>query len=103
MSYSLERIIESIQEHIERSENGYIRMGFEGGKLVGAAQYNSPTYEEKNLPVVPNDFSLKKEIENATKVSFFGTLGFVYSEKKITNCYKSQSWKGTTLDLFLRG
>lgn len=103
MSYSLETIIKSLESRIEKNESGYIRMGFEGGKLVGASQYNSPTDGEKNLPAVPEDFSLKSEIERATKSSFYGTLGFVFIGKKITNCYKSQSWKGNTLDLFVRG
>ena len=35
--------------------------------------------------------------------TFYGTLGFVFSGKKITNCYKSQSWKGSTLELFIGG
>ena len=103
MSYSLEMIIKSLESRINEHGSGYIRLGFEGGKLVGVAQYNSPTDGEKNLPTVQENFSLKAEIERATKSTFYGTLGFVFSDRKITNCYKAQSWKGMTLDLFIRG
>lgn len=103
MAYSLETIIKSLENRIAKQKSGYIKMGFEGGKLVGAAQYNSPTDCEKNLPKVQENFSLKTEIEQATKNTFYGTLGFVFSDKKITNCYKSQSWKGSTLELFIGG
>lgn len=103
MSYSLETIIKSLHSRIQQSENGYIKLGFENGKLVAATQYNNPTEEEKKYPVVKQDFSLETELKEAMTGTFFGTLGLVFSGQKITNCYKSQSWKGTTLEGFIGG
>lgn len=103
MTCSLDNILATVESRVKETENGYIKLGFESGKLVAAALYNNPTEEEKKYPVVENDFSLRNELKNALKGTFFGTLGFVFSEKKITNCYKSQSWKGSTLELFVRG
>ena len=103
MNYTLDCILDSLENHINNTINGYIKLGFENGRLVAAALYNNPTEEEKKFPAVKNDFSLKDEIKAALKNTFYGTLGYVFTEKHITNCYKSQSWKGSTLELFIKG
>lgn len=103
MSHSLDKLIKSLESRIQEIESGYIKLGFEGGKLVAAAQYNNPTEEERKYPVVKEGFSLSEELKEASVSSYYGTLGFVFSGKKITNCYKSQSWKGSTLELFIGG
>lgn len=103
MSYSLETISSSLESRIQKNGGGYIKLGFEGGKLVAANHYNNPTEEEKKFPKVEQNFDLRNEIQEALKSNFYGTLGFIFLEGKITNYYKSQTWKGTTLDLFIRG
>lgn len=103
MSYSLENISKSLESRIQKNGGGYIKLGFEGGKLVAASLYNNPTEEERKFPKIMQDFDLRKEIGGALKSNFYGTLGFIFSENKITNYYKSQTWKGSTLDLFIRG
>ncbi len=103
MSYSLENISKSLENRIQKNGEGYIKLGFEGGKLVAANLYNNPTEEERKFPKIAQDFDLRKEIGETLKSNFYGTLGFIFSEKKITNYYKSQTWKGSTLDSFLRG
>lgn len=103
MSYSLEKLVKSLESRIQKIDSGYIKLGFESGKLVAAAQYNNPTEEERKYPVVKEGFSLAEELKEASVSTFYGTLGFVFSGEKITNCYKSQSWKGSTLELFIGG
>lgn len=103
MSYSLENISNSLESRIQKNGSGYIKLGFEGGKLVAANFYNNPTEEEKKFPKIKQDFDLRNEIGEALKSSFYGTLGFVFSESRITNYCKSQTWKGSTLELFIRG
>lgn len=103
MSYSLESISASLESHIRKNSCGYIKLGFEGGKLVAANLYNNPTEEEKKFSKVGQNFDLRNEIKEALKINFYGTLGFIFSENNITNYYKSQTWKGSTLDLFIRG
>ena len=100
---SVEDIHNAIQVQLEHVSKGYMKLGFEGGRLVTANIYNSPSDDEKKLPQTESDFDLRKVLEEVTDENFFGTLGFVFSSKKITNYYKSQTWKGTTLKLFLRG
>ena len=103
MNYSLDCILTSLEDHINKTENGYIKLGFENGRLVAASLYNNPSEDEKKFPAVKNDFSLKDEIRAALKNTFYGTLGYVFTDKRITNFYKSQSWKGATLELFVKG
>lgn len=103
MSYSLENISSSLENRIQKNNSGYIKLGFEGGKLVAANLYNNPTEEEKKFPKVGENFDLRNEIKEALRNNFYGTLGFIFSENKITNYYRSQTWKGSTLDLFIKG
>ena len=103
MSYTVDNIIKSLENRISESGSGYIKIGFEGGRLVAANLYNNPTEEEKKFPVIATDFNLKHELSEAIKSTFYGTLGFIFSDKKITNYYKSQTWKGSTLESFFRG
>lgn len=103
MSYSLENISSSLENRIQKNVSGYVKLGFEGGKLVAANLYNNPTEDEKKFLKVGQDFDIRSEIKKALKDDFYGTLGFIFSEKQITNYYKSQTWKGSTLDLFIRG
>ena len=50
MNYSLDCILNSLEEHINNTVNGYIKLGFESGRLVAASLYNNPTEEEKKFP-----------------------------------------------------
>lgn len=103
MRVSLEAIKKTILDKVEKNISGYIKLGFEGGQLVAANLYSNPTDEERKFLAATSDFDLEKELETATKSTFYGTLGFIFDDKKITNNYRSQSWKGSTLELFMRG
>ena len=103
MNFSLDVMCQTILRKVNETGRGYIKLGFEGGRLVAANLYNNPTDEEKKILEIPAGFELRKELESATKNTFYGTLGFIFSDKKITNYYRAQTWKGSTLELFLRG
>ena len=104
MSYSLDKLVKSLENRIQEIDSGYIKLGFESGKLVAAEQYKALEQRAKNLFGENTDlFSVVEELKEASVSTFYGTLGFVFSGKKITNCYKSQSWKGSTLELFIGG
>ena len=95
-----ESLVSAINAQIEKDIDGYIKIGFEGGKPVGISQYNNPT--EGDFPEVKSDFSLKDEISRAMDANFFGTLGFVFTNRKITRYYRVQNWKSNSLSAFLR-
>ena len=103
MNFSLDNLTDTLNRRIANAASGYIKLGFEGGKLVAANLYNNPTDDEKKFIKIDSGFDVRKELADATKCTFYGTLGFIFSDKKITNYYRAQTWKGSTLEQFLRG
>lgn len=87
-------IIKYLKKLTDNQFTGFIKISFEDGKPKLLSENNNP---ENKSPSITQDFDLNKEIVKASKLGFWGTLGFNYDSGKIISYSYTRTRQGSTV------